>query len=446
MTWDHDALLRAAREAEDAVPRLEGLADPVVARRLTERLLEDPAGLMEALKRVTDEDVPPQVAEAGATLEAFLLDEVEDLPARAPDLAAWLTGADLPVPQDRDLLRAQGLTHYLVEVAGMPEAPRPGWPSWAWPLAAIAGMGVAALLGTVPGRPPAAVPVPVRVGAPAVTLATRADPGGWLGAPVLATEDTTTESARDTLEREARQGNSRAARELGLLHLKVPRPDLPQAVDWLRRASTEGDAKATRALAWVLSEGPSRMQDVPQALGLYRQAAADGDPDAHYRLGVMLFEGRAGEADQAAGAEHIRVAALAGVHRAQLDLAHLYAQGAGVEKSLLKSFDWLRRAAEELPRAATELGRMYERGEGVGVDHEQALRWYRSAATDGEATALYRIGEMTLLGHGTDADPEAAKGFFHAAAEAGHIEAPARLAELEGRPAPTDQPPADRAP
>lgn len=444
MTWDHDALRAAAREAEGAVPRLEGLADPVASRGLTERLLEDPAALMAALKEAGSDDAPPEVAEAGAILEAFLLDEVEGLPEQAPDLAAWLTGADLPVAQDPDLLRAQGLTHYLVEVVAAPEAPRPGWTRWAWPLAALAGMGVAALVGTAPGRPPPLVPV--KIGAPTATLATRADPGGWLGAPVLAAAPETTVAAREALEVQARGGDSRAARELGLLHLKDPEPDLPKAVDWLRRASTSGDEKASMALAWVLSEGPSRLQDLSQARSLYAKVADDGSPGAQYRLGVILFEGRGTEPDHAAGAARIQAAALAGVPQAQLDMAHLYRQGVGVEKSPLKAFDWLRRAAEELPRAATELGRMYEHGEGVVVDHEQALRWYRTAALEGDATALYRVGEMTFQGLGTKADPEAAKGFFHAAAAAGHIEAPARLAELEGRPPPTHEPPADRAP
>ena len=93
MTWDHDALRAAAADAEAAVPRLEGLADPVVSRDLVERLLAAPAALMAALKEASAADAPPEVAEAGAVLEAFLLDEVEELPARAPDLLAWLTGA-----------------------------------------------------------------------------------------------------------------------------------------------------------------------------------------------------------------------------------------------------------------------------------------------------------------------------------------------------------------
>jgi hypothetical protein len=43
---------------------------------------------------------------------------------------------------------------------------------------------------------------------------------------------------------------------------------------------------------------------------------------------------------------------------------------------------------------------MYRFGNGVPVDYAEALKWFRKAANQGQATAQWRLGGMYYYGHG----------------------------------------------
>ncbi|MGO9744271.1 MAG: toll/interleukin-1 receptor domain-containing protein [Roseiarcus sp.] len=80
----------------------------------------------------------------------------------------------------------------------------------------------------------------------------------------------------------------------------------------------------------------------------------------------------------------------------QFDMGMAYEQGDGVEKDVVKAFDWYLRAARQgLPIAQIEVGLDYENGNGVEKDVAKALAWYRKAAEQGyepAMTALKRLG------------------------------------------------------
>ena len=66
---------------------------------------------------------------------------------------------------------------------------------------------------------------------------------------------------------------------------------------------------------------------------------------------------------------------------------------------------WYRKAAEQGNSSAqVNLGAMYAEGRGVAQDFQEALAWYREAAQQGEAVACFNLGVMYIEGQGVARD------------------------------------------
>ena len=75
--------------------------------------------------------------------------------------------------------------------------------------------------------------------------------------------------------------------------------------------------------------------------------------------------------------------------------------GEGVPRDHAEAVRWFRKAADQGDATAQgDLGKAYATGEGVPRDQAQAARWFRKAADQGEATAQGRLGVMYLAGVG----------------------------------------------
>lgn len=84
--------------------------------------------------------------------------------------------------------------------------------------------------------------------------------------------------------------------------------------------------------------------------------------------------------------------------------------------------------------AQFRLGALYYQGQGVPEDEKQAIYWWKKAAAQGYAEAMYQLGSAFLLGTQAakivpDPDREAAMWYFQAAS-AGHAEAQYHLGLL----------------
>ena len=83
----------------------------------------------------------------------------------------------------------------------------------------------------------------------------------------------------------------------------------------------------------------------------------------------------------------------------------------------------LARAKKGDSDAQYRLGRLYQYGQGsLPYDINKALDWYRRAADQQHAAALYALGKLHLNGQGVQRDFEEAKYLFERAAKAGHQE------------------------
>lgn len=73
--------------------------------------------------------------------------------------------------------------------------------------------------------------------------------------------------------------------------------------------------------------------------------------------------------------------------------------GQGVPQDFKQALKWYRLAAQQGDATAQfNLGVMYRRGVGAPQDDRQAFKWYRLAAEQGDANAQFNLGAMYYLG------------------------------------------------
>ena len=66
---------------------------------------------------------------------------------------------------------------------------------------------------------------------------------------------------------------------------------------------------------------------------------------------------------------------------------------------------WFKLAAEQgFANALYNLGVMYDQGQGVAQDYKEAVRWYRKAAEQGHASSQFILGSMYDDGRGVPQD------------------------------------------
>jgi TPR repeat protein len=130
----------------------------------------------------------------------------------------------------------------------------------------------------------------------------------------------------------------------------------------------------------------------------------------------------------AIAARQYRKAADQNYAAAQLALATLYANGAGVPKDDQQYIFWTRKAADLGYAVAQDaLGYIYLEGRGVPEDHQQAAAWFRKAADQDYIVAQNKLGFMYQNGDGVAKDDQQAVAWFRKAADQGYAPAQDRL-------------------
>ena len=91
----------------------------------------------------------------------------------------------------------------------------------------------------------------------------------------------------------------------------------------------------------------------------------------------------------------------------------------------------LKKALNGDAQAQFELGEMYDLGKGgLYQDREEAFRWYSKAAEKGLPAAQYNLGFMYYNGKGTEKNLDEAKKWWRLAARQGNIKAQNNLRTL----------------
>ena len=121
--------------------------------------------------------------------------------------------------------------------------------------------------------------------------------------------------------------------------------------------------------------------------------------------------------------EDLRIRSEAGDKLATRALAEAYYLGrGGVEQDFQEAARWYRRLASQGDaRAQTSLGLMYARGLGFEKNLAEARRWWSLAAAQNDAGAQHNLGMVFLEGQGVAPDPAQALQWFQRAAGRGHV-------------------------
>lgn len=115
--------------------------------------------------------------------------------------------------------------------------------------------------------------------------------------------------------------------------------------------------------------------------------------------------------------------------RAQFNLGVSYAFGNGVEKDLVKSFQWTLRAAQNNEiRAEVNVASDYYDGRGTQQNTALAISWYQKAADSGDENANLVLAKIYRDGLAGNVDYPKALQYFTRAAEKGNREAKYNLA------------------
>ena len=214
------------------------------------------------------------------------------------------------------------------------------------------------------------------------------------------------DKARFLMKMVAEAGSLDAMIELGRgekLGLFGEKPNHEEAKRWIERAAKENNAVATLELGFLYEEGKGVHADADRALFYYRSAAQQDLPQAQYHLGMCALKGVGGEKDEKAAVEWFRKAAELDSTLAMFQLARIYENGApGIAQDFSKSNDLYLKAAElGNLRSQNQLGIKYRDGRGVKTDHQKALKWFSSAASQRFPPAMINLGLVYEQGHET---------------------------------------------
>lgn len=198
-----------------------------------------------------------------------------------------------------------------------------------------------------------------------------------------------------------------------------------QAVQWLQRASADGNVIAREMLGVVYGviarsrPAAEAEQLIDAAVDQFLLAVGQGSSTALYNLGQLYLSGHFGSENQPTGVELLRQA----VERDNLDamvlLARLRYNGQFVNQDRDAALQLLQRAAAGgHPEGQLFYARhLLSVDDGAGFD-QQALDWLRAAAeSDESAQAMLLYGTLLARGEHVDHDPAAAVTWFKRAGE-----------------------------
>lgn len=155
-------------------------------------------------------------------------------------------------------------------------------------------------------------------------------------------------------QKAAAQGDADGENGVAIMYAKglgVPR-DFHAALAWFEKAAAAGSASAQSSLGAMYANGEGVGENLRRAFAMLQQAAAQGNADAEVNLGILLFNGESSglfrgptHYDQAMA--WFQKAAAQGDVRADMFIAQMYAEGAGVKRDMAQAQSWWTKAAAD---------------------------------------------------------------------------------------------------
>ena len=185
--------------------------------------------------------------------------------------------------------------------------------------------------------------------------------------------------AAEYFRRAAEKGNASGMFCLGKLYWsgKGVEQNRMKAMEYFRKAAECGNVEANVTLGWIYYNGENGVaqKDLARAGAYYKKASDEGDDKATYWLADILF--RQEKYDQAMVC--YKKAARVGDLSAMVRVGCMYRDGLTAEgKKYGKAMEWFKRAADLGDASAmSNISMMYEAGDGVPRSTKLAQEWYK---------------------------------------------------------------------
>ena len=198
------------------------------------------------------------------------------------------------------------------------------------------------------------------------------------------------------LQISAEEGNTDAQLTLGRMFYKGDgvTQDYIEAAKWYHRAAERGLADAQYNLGRMYYNGEGVMQDYKEAAIWYHRAAERGDARKRYGHCTLYLD------DEGKSHAHwepviVRLEDLQGHSRAQFFLGLMHKIGIGVPRDDNEAMKWFRAAALQ-GDAGGKRGQdlMREIAENLSQDNPEEIQWTRLAAEQGDVMAQLGLGFM----------------------------------------------------
>jgi len=221
--------------------------------------------------------------------------------------------------------------------------------------------------------------------------------------------------------------HSGALNALGYMHYHgfLGEPDYSRARGYWERAEQRGSVRASLNLGICYSLGHSVDRDPKLAREYFEQAQNQGDREAAYHLGVLHHS----EQEFQTAKLYWEEAASLGSQRALVNLGIMYAAGEGVEIDNDKAREFFEACPDD-PRAHYGLGLAYIRGLGVEPSVERGLEYLRKSAEANDPFGLAALGSAYYDGKLVEKDESFAVECLSKAVALGHPQAKQFLAHM----------------
>jgi uncharacterized protein len=176
--------------------------------------------------------------------------------------------------------------------------------------------------------------------------------------------------------------------------------DCKTAQRLLQPLAEHGNAKAQVLTGRLYEHGCGVPQDYALSYSWFRKAADQGNAEAEFNIAVMLLVGEGTAVNHAESMKWLRQAADHGFAEAEVALGDSCKRDCGHGRpDFGVAMRWFRKAAsQEDATAKFKIGFMYLEGLGVKKDCPEAMKWLRQAADQGYPNAQAMIGEMYNVG------------------------------------------------
>lgn len=230
----------------------------------------------------------------------------------------------------------------------------------------------------------------------------------------------------------AEEGNITAMEELGMLYLNGDEeqdvdPDPEKGVYWFRKVAEAGDATAMFNLGLHYAKGHGVVRDFAKAAEWMKKAADNGDEDA-----TTSYEMYSKASENLKKAE-------AGDAAAQAEMAKLFTQiGGSLDQfgsgnDYQEAFKWAKKSADQGNLEGMYcLALCYEHGRGTRMSPSKAVSTYEKAAKQGHAPSQWNLAVCYLNGNGVQRDETKGYSWAYQAADRGN-ELAINVLEAQGK-------------